>query len=42
MTAALEGGGGGGGQQHAPAAVYPRERPVTHCTVPLFGSYYTE
>ena len=24
--------GGGGGQRHAPAALYPRERPGTHCT----------
>jgi len=29
MTAALE---GVGGQQHAPAALYPRERPSTHFT----------
>jgi len=29
MTAALE---GVSGQQHAPAALYPRERPGTHCT----------
>ena len=29
MTAALE---GVSGQQHAPAALYPRERPVTHFT----------
>ena len=30
MTAALE--VGGSGQQHAPAALYPRERPSTHFT----------
>ena len=29
MTAALE---GVSGQQHVPAALYPRERPGTHCT----------
>jgi len=29
MTAALE---GVSGQQHAPAALYPREKPVTHFT----------
>ena len=29
MTAALE---GVSGQQHAPAALYPRERPGTHFT----------
>jgi hypothetical protein len=29
MTTALE---GGEGQRHAPAALYPRERPGTHCT----------
>jgi hypothetical protein len=29
MNTALE---GGGGQRHAPAALYPRERPGTHCT----------
>ena len=29
MTAALE---GGEGQRHAPAALYPWERPVTRCT----------
>ena len=27
MTTALE-----GGERHAPAALYPRERPGTHCT----------
>jgi len=30
MTAALE--GGESGQQHAPAALYPKERPGTHFT----------
>ena len=30
MTAALE--GGVSGQQHAPAALYPQERPDTHFT----------
>jgi len=30
MTAALE---GVSGQQHAPAALYPRERPGTHFTI---------
>ena len=29
MTTALE---GVRGQRHAPAALYPRERPGTHCT----------
>jgi len=29
MTAALD---GVSGQQHAPAVLYPRERPGTHCT----------
>ena len=29
LTAALE---GVSGQQNAPAALYPRERPGTHCT----------
>ena len=29
MTTALE---GVRGQRHAPAALYPRERPSTHCT----------
>jgi len=29
MTAALE---GVSGQQHAPAVLYPRKRPGTHCT----------
>jgi hypothetical protein len=29
MTSALE---GVGGQQHAPTALYSRERPGTHCT----------
>jgi len=30
MTAALE--GGVNGQRHAPVALYPRERPGSHCT----------
>jgi len=29
MTTTLQ---GGEGQRHAPAAIYPRERPGTHCT----------
>jgi hypothetical protein len=36
---ALEKGGGVMGQCHAPAALYARERPGTHCTVGWVGSW---